>query len=89
MAPHQQRVVDEKADLDVKIDKLMAFIAGEVFPKLPPAEQERLGDQLVHMGSYSRVLRERIVAFTAPDSELQALSTLHAGAFTQRSEVPQ
>lgn len=65
MQPHQQRVVDEKAELDAKIDKLTAFIDGPIFSGLPEAEQERLVRQLHHMGHYTAVLGERIAAFSA------------------------
>ena len=65
MQPHQQRVVDEKAELDAKIDKLTAFIDGPIFYGLPEAEQERLVRQLHYMGHYTAVLGERIAVFTA------------------------
>ncbi len=64
MQPHQQRVVDEKAELDEKMDKLTAFIDTPVFSGLDAAEQERLVRQLHHMGHYTAVLAERIRAFT-------------------------
>lgn len=63
MEPHQQRVVDEKAELDDKKAKLHAFIDGKVFLSLPDTEQERLGRQLYIMRQYSDVLSERIAAF--------------------------
>lgn len=63
MAPHQERVVAEKAELDEKIDKLTSFIDTPVFAGLDEAEQERLVRQLHHMGHYTAVLGERIAAF--------------------------
>lgn len=64
MAPHQQRVVDEKRDLDEKIEKLRAFIGGnDLFRTLRADEQERLRVQLLAMGTYSTVLGERIEHF--------------------------
>ena len=63
MEPHQERVVTEKEELDVKIDKLDIFRAGEIFPTLPEAEQDRLNMQLSHMRAYSGVLADRITAF--------------------------
>lgn len=64
-APHQQRVVDEKAELDTKIEKLTAFIqpSNAIFQGLPNAEAGRLVYQLSIMDEYSRVLAERIAAF--------------------------
>lgn len=64
MQPFQQRVVDEKRELDDKSEKLLAFINGEVFPTLPPGEQERMNRQWQFMNGYSGVLGERIEAFT-------------------------
>lgn len=64
MAPHQQRVVDEKSDLDEKIAKLHAFIEGnDFFRTLPSDEQERLRQQRLAMTVYSDILGERIQHF--------------------------
>lgn len=65
MAPHQQRVVDEKSELDDKITKLKAFICeNPLFSKLDGAEQARLTQQHGVMSVYSNILGERIAAFT-------------------------
>lgn len=63
LQPHQQRVVDEKADLDGKIERLDAFIHGKIYPALADAERSRLMRQFCHMKDYSNVLGERIAAF--------------------------
>lgn len=63
LQPHQQRVVQEKTELDSKMDKLSAFVDTPVFASLPEAEKERLARQLYHMGQYREVLFERIAAF--------------------------
>lgn len=63
LQPHQQRVVDEKAELDEKMDKLTAFMDTPIFAKVPVAEQERLVMQLMHMGNYTATLHDRIEAF--------------------------
>ena len=63
MAPHQQRVVDEKAELSDKTGKLEEFIGGSVYATLPPAEQSRLARQHLIMQLYEQVLSERISAF--------------------------
>ena len=65
MQPHQQRVVDEKSELDLKRDRLTEFLKGKIFQTLPADEQERLIRQLDIMGDYSGVLAERIVHFPA------------------------
>lgn len=63
MLPHQQRVVDEKTELDDKLTKLTAFFSNSIFLNLDSAEQVRLQTQAKHMQGYSDVLGERIVAF--------------------------
>jgi hypothetical protein len=65
LAPHQQRVVDEKADLDAKREKLGQFKTTDIFAALPWQEQERLNTQAHIMTMYSAVLGERIAAFGA------------------------
>ena len=62
-APHEQRVVDEKMELDAKLQKLLTFHGSATFAGLPDAEQDRLIRQSVVMGDYSAVLGERIAAF--------------------------
>ena len=65
-APHQQRVVDEKTELDECRAKLGDFITvNPIFKGLPEAEQERLKRQRRIMSEYSDVLGERIDAFAA------------------------
>lgn len=64
MLPHQQRVVDEKTELDTKAHALSQFIGlNPTFATLDPAEQERLKVQNDIMWQYSEVLGERIAAF--------------------------
>lgn len=63
MQPYQERVVEEKADLDSKIEKLAFFLAGEKAQNLPPGENPRMTRQLAAMREYSAVLGERIACF--------------------------
>lgn len=63
MESYQERVVTEKAELDVKIQKLHAFSNEWTFTILPESEQDRLLRQVAHMKEYSNILRERIMAF--------------------------
>jgi hypothetical protein len=65
MQPHQQRVVDEKTELDEKLKKLDAFGRTELFASLPADEQGRLNRQHSVMEKYSAILGERIAAFPA------------------------
>ena len=64
LQPHQQRVVDEKSELDKKAMALSNFIAlSPVFATLDSVEQERLKEQNDVMWKYSEILGARIAAF--------------------------
>ena len=64
MAPHQQRVIDEKSELDKKARALSDFIGNSpIFDTLDAAEQERLREQNDVMWRYSEILGARIEAF--------------------------
>ena len=65
MAPYQQRVVQEKEELDERLAKLKAFVLTEVYRNLPADEQDRLSRQYDAMYGYSLILGERIAAFSA------------------------
>ena len=60
---HQQRVVAEKAELDERRAKLVAFFSTPTFHGLPESEQIRMESQAVAMRTYSEILGERIAAF--------------------------
>lgn len=63
LQPHQQRVVEEKADLDSKLEKLGDFCNTPIFAGLEQPEQNRLNRQFLIMKLYAQVLGERIAAF--------------------------
>lgn len=63
LPPHQQRVLDEKAELDERRGKLTAFYSTPTFHGLPESEQSRLLSQGAAMRSYSEILGERIANF--------------------------
>lgn len=63
LQPHQQRVVDEKTDLDDKITKLDAFITTPTCLALLFGERSRLKHQLDVMREYSGILGDRIKHF--------------------------
>lgn len=65
LQPHQQRVVDEHAELSKRLSALLAFFQSPVFPTLSEAEQSRMRNQARFMDGYAAVLEERIVAFKA------------------------
>lgn len=64
MQPHQQRVVDEKNELDTRAKALSEFIGNNpLFETLDADEQERMKVQNDIMWQYSEVLGARIAAF--------------------------
>lgn len=63
--PHQQRVVDEKNELDAKVVNLLEFISNNpIYGTLDPKEQADLYMQLQQMMHYSDTLSRRIQRFT-------------------------
>jgi len=64
LQPHEQRVVEEKAQLDERLGKLFAFFQTEKFTGLSEAERSRLRNQARFMDGYAAVLEERIAAFS-------------------------
>lgn len=66
LPPHQQRVLDEKQELDIRITKLDEFIQRSyVFNTLPTDEQSRLKRQLDVQRELSVILGDRIDGFAA------------------------
>ena len=64
LEPHQQRVVNERDELNTKLVALKGFIKGsQVFGSLPDDEQSRLKRQAEVMTEYSDILQERINAW--------------------------
>lgn len=64
MLEYQQRVVDEKAELDKKAKALGAFIGhSSEFEKLNATDQELLKEQNDIMWQYSEILGARIAVF--------------------------
>lgn len=66
LPPHQLRVVEEKHQLDDRLQKLGVFIKeSSIYPTLDAAERERLVRQESCMAEYSAILAARITAFAA------------------------
>ena len=85
MQPHQQRVVDEKSELDTKAKALSEFIGNSpIFETLDPAEQERLKVQNDVMWQYSEILGARIAAFPNGPTRSEARA---AAGFTRRPSL--
>lgn len=68
MQPFQQRVIDEKKELDERLAKLSLFInKGDQYSKLPVRERTLLVRQESAMETYSRILQQRIENFKAEE----------------------
>lgn len=63
IAPHEQRVIDEKAELDAKLEKLVPFLSSDTCHGLPFDERSRLKRQAEIMADYSAILGARIAEF--------------------------
>ena len=63
MLPYQLRVIDEKKDLDLKIENLMEFFETETYEGLSEEERSRMRSQRDVMKKYSDILRLRIANF--------------------------
>ena len=63
MLPYQQRVIDEKAELDERLVKINKFFATDTFSSLPQDEQDRMQRQATYMKRYSEILGQRVEAF--------------------------
>jgi hypothetical protein len=61
MEDFKTRLLDERTDLNQKIDKLGPFINSEKYSELPVKVQDLLRVQLYAMKTYSYVLTERMI----------------------------
>lgn len=67
MKDWQQRVVDEKTELDGRLDRLRAFFGTGLYRTLQPLQQDLMQRQASYMDAYSSTLRERIESWR-PDN---------------------
>ncbi len=65
LLPHQQRVVEEKAALDEKMAKLLAFFDTAQYAALATEDRLLLIAQHTHMRAYSDTLGTRIARFAS------------------------
>lgn len=63
MPPHQLRVLEELAELSLRLEKLTAFFDTELYRSLDVAERNLLKEQSLFMQEYQRVLAERAARF--------------------------
>lgn len=68
MEAYQQRVIEEHAELDRRLDKLQAFRDSTEYRILPREEQVLLNRQAVCMEGLLEVLAERIKRFKSTQS---------------------
>jgi hypothetical protein len=60
---YQERLLEEKAQLDERLAKLVNFIGSATFQKLPSNYCDLLQDQQIAMEEYARILAARIDLF--------------------------
>lgn len=63
LLPHQQRVVDERQELEERLAKLRQFLGTEICLSLPFDERSLLVRQERVMTEYSEILADRINLF--------------------------
>lgn len=63
LEPWQQRVVEERAQLADRLDKLGKAIRGPLLQQLPPVDAQLLFDQERAMDAYLKALDARIARF--------------------------
>jgi len=67
----QERVIQEKKELDEKIIKLQTFIDGEEIKTIDETESLRLEVQLTLMQGYSNILEARITSWDLQTSAIE------------------
>jgi hypothetical protein len=63
LKPHEHCVINEKDELDIKLEKLESFFSTATFKKLNKDDQRLLKMQAQIMREYSNILQERIDNF--------------------------
>lgn len=61
MSDRKQALIEEKQQLNEKIEKLESFIGSEAYQGIDPFQMSMLHIQLNAMHTYSQVLVERII----------------------------
>lgn len=69
LAPHEVRVIAERAELVDRFDKLKRFIGSDQFEALQREDRFLLSEQLHVMATYNMVLTKRINRFLASAAE--------------------
>lgn len=66
LEPYQIRVIQEKQELDQKLEKLKSYMESAHFADLPEYDRKLLEFQAMTMTHYSLILETRIVEFGRP-----------------------
>ncbi|WP_340618706.1 crAss001_48 related protein [Xenorhabdus entomophaga] len=66
LQPHQQRVIDELAELNERIEKLSVFIGGDIYNALEETDRYLLRVQRSAMYNYAEILHMRVKRFSPP-----------------------
>lgn len=61
--PHEQRVIDEKKQLDERLTNLRKFFTTDTFKTLEVPDAQLLWEQDFHMSNLSDILAQRISRF--------------------------
>jgi len=69
MQDYQLRVIEEKKELDAKLEKLAAFNVSDNFRDVSDLQRGLMVQQESVMGHYSNILGERITAFKSEEDE--------------------
>lgn len=63
MEDWQQRVIDEKKELDDRLERLNAFLSSPKVNEIELLQKDLMSRQAGYMSAYSLTLRDRIEAF--------------------------
>ncbi|MDC9603518.1 crAss001_48 related protein [Xenorhabdus griffiniae] len=66
LQPHQQRVIDELAELNERIEKLSVFIGSNTYNALEESDCYLLKMQRSAMYNYAEILHMRVKRFSSP-----------------------
>lgn len=69
MSDFKSRLIEEKAQLDERLEKLNAFLNSDGFQNIAAVQQTLLNIQVDAMYTYSQVLLERIAWLAQPVPE--------------------
>lgn len=72
MSDFKTRLLEEKAQLDERLEKLQAFQNSDAFQGIAAVQQTLLNVQVKAMATYSQTLLERIVWLEKPVGASQA-----------------